>query len=208
MILFAVVLVVLMVIGNSVVTNIPVVFYLGESATAVANVEQYLYYHIALCPRATQNYKQVQLEIALPNNPGWTNTSTDGFVMAQVSICEGSFTQNCVIAQNYVWNNGINIKAEPVITWTHSNDTGDIFIRILSANLPTEFSMELQMVNANPSHYSYVNDFPFSGSSVTKTPTVMGQYWRANAQYNVCVYTMYMYTYMVYNVILALVCTW
>ena len=111
-----------------------------------------------------------------------------GFVVVQVSKCEGDFTANCVIATNYQLTNPPRALAN--ISWALDFNSSETvihyYIRLMALNEKTIYSMEISFDdNQNRNSYPFTNYFPFDGAYPSGKPSQLTQYWKVSKQFTI-----------------------
>jgi len=163
------------------IVTLPVTYYLPyrEEANHV-NPNDAVYYFAKLCDAGVAHRTQAVLRLFETDNPKWI-TNNEPYVVAQVSVCENDFSDDCVIATNYRFADS-KAEAIPNISWTIGNET-EYFIRAMGEFANSEFSMELSFTDGLTTFsYPYSTDVPFMGTQFpsSKTPVAMEQYWKTS----------------------------
>jgi len=162
------------------ISQVPVTFYLGNTAEASLDSNQALYYHVKLCTAGVAKRQYASLQLYDSENPAF-NTTSKPYVVAQVSVCYNRFDAQCVIAANYKW--GVQVEAVPNISWPVADNETDYYIRVMGQNKASEFSMELSFVEEeNTAAFPWTSILPFNtnGQSTPKTLSMI-QYWKYEA---------------------------
>eukprot|EP00484_Ammonia_sp_Unknown_P012959 CAMPEP_0197072032 /NCGR_PEP_ID=MMETSP1384-20130603/209894_1 /TAXON_ID=29189 /ORGANISM="Ammonia sp." /LENGTH=341 /DNA_ID=CAMNT_0042510845 /DNA_START=95 /DNA_END=1120 /DNA_ORIENTATION=+ len=162
------------------ISQVPVTFYLGNTAEASLDSNQALYYHVELCTAGVAKRQYASLQLYDSENPSF-NTTSKPYVVAQVSVCYNRFDAQCVIAANYKW--GVQVEAVPNISWPVADNETDYYIRVMGQNKASEFSMELSFVEEeNTAAFPWTSILPFNtnGQSTPKTLSMI-QYWKYEA---------------------------